>query len=187
MTEHYLTRIERLDPGLGAFVTVTADAARTRADRLGHLVPTSRPLWGLPSADKDLYDRAGVPTRSGTASLPERPAGADHPLVAALDAAGTVSLGKTTSPEFGMSSSSETRFGVTRNPYDTGRAPGGSSSGAAVAVAAGLLPAAVGSDGGVRSGSRPPRPDSSASSRAVGGCRRCPVAPASADCPSPGR
>lgn len=148
VTEHYLARIERLDPALGAFVTVTADAARTRADRLGHLVPTSRPLWGLPSADKDLYDRAGVPTRSGTASLPERPARADHPLVAALDAAGTVSLGKTTSPEFGMSSSSETRFGVTRNPYDTGRAPGGSSSGAAVAVAAGLLPAAVGSDGG---------------------------------------
>lgn len=148
VTEHYLDRIARLDPGLGAFVTVTADAARDRAGHLGDRVPTSRPLWGLPSADKDLYDRAGVPTRSGTASLPVRPAGADHPLVAALDAAGTVSLGKTTSPEFGMSSSSETRFGVTRNPYDTSRAPGGSSSGAAVAVAAGLLPAAVGSDGG---------------------------------------
>ncbi|MFJ3381020.1 amidase [Curtobacterium sp. NPDC090217] len=147
-TELFLARIERLDPGLGAFVTVTADAARERADRLGHLVPTSRPLWGLPSGDKDLYDRAGVPTGSGTASLPERPATADHPLVAALDAAGAVSLGKTASPEFGMSSSSETARGVTRNPYDTSRAPGGSSSGAAVAVAAGLLPAAVGSDGG---------------------------------------
>ena len=148
VTEHYLDRIARLDPALGAFVTVTADAARDRAGHLGDRVPTSRPLWGLPSADKDLYDRAGVPTRNGTASLPVRPAGADHPLVAALDAAGTVSLGKTTSPEFGMSSSSETRFGVTRNPYDTSRAPGGSSSGAAVAVAAGMLPAAVGSDGG---------------------------------------
>ncbi|OII38542.1 amidase [Curtobacterium sp. MMLR14_010] len=147
-TEHYLARIERLDPGLGAFVTVTADAARERADRLGHLVPTSRPLWGLPSGDKDLYDRAGVPTRSGTTSLSERPAAADHPVVAALDAAGAVSLGKTATPEFGMSSSSETRFGVTRNPYGTDLAPGGSSSGAAVAVAAGLLPAAVGSDGG---------------------------------------
>ncbi|WP_420367936.1 amidase [Curtobacterium sp. L1-20] len=148
VTEHYLARIDRLDPALGAFVTVTADAARDRAEHLGDRVPTSRPLWGLPSADKDLYDRAGVPTRSGTASLPLAPAGADHPLVAALDAAGAVSLGKTASPEFGMSSSSETRFGVTRNPYDTSRAPGGSSSGAAVAVAAGLLPAAVGSDGG---------------------------------------
>ncbi|WP_439691776.1 amidase [Curtobacterium sp. SP.BCo] len=148
VTDHYLDRIARLDPGLGAFVTVTADAARDRAEHLGDRVPTSRPLWGLPSADKDLYDRAGVPTRSGSTALPERPAGADHPLVAALDAAGTISLGKTTSPEFGMSSSSETRFGVTRNPYDTTRAPGGSSSGAAVAVAAGLLPAAVGSDGG---------------------------------------
>lgn len=147
-TEHYLARIERLDSGLGAFVTVTADEARDRADRLGHLVPTSRPLYGLPSGDKDLYDRAGVPTGSGTVSLPERPASVDHPLVAALAAAGAVSLGKTASPEFGMSSSSETRRGVTRNPYDTTRAPGGSSSGAAVAVAAGLLPAAVGSDGG---------------------------------------
>lgn len=148
LTEHYLDRIARLDPDLGAFVTVTAEAARDRAGHLGDRVPTSRPLWGLPSADKDLYDRAGVPTRSGSAALPVHPAGADHPLVAALDAAGTVSLGKTTSPEFGMSSSSETRFGVTRNPYDSSRAPGGSSSGAAVAVAAGLLPAAVGSDGG---------------------------------------
>jgi amidase len=148
VTDHYLARIERLDADLGAFVTVTAEAARARADHLGDLVPTSRPLWGLPSGDKDLHDRSGVPTRSGTASLPERPATADHPLVAALDAAGAVSLGKTASPEFGMSSSSETRLGTTRNPYDTTRAPGGSSSGAAVAVAAGLLPAAVGSDGG---------------------------------------
>ena len=103
VTEHYLARIERLDPELGAFVTVTADAARDRAEHLGDRVPTSRPLWGLPSADKDLYDRAGVPTRSGTTALPDVPAGADHPLVAALDAAGAVSLGKTTSPEFGMS------------------------------------------------------------------------------------
>lgn len=148
LTDHYLARIDRLDADLGAFVTVTADTARDRADRLGHLVPTSRPLWGLPSGDKDLYDRAGVPTRNGTVSLPVRPATQDHAIVAALDAAGAVSLGKTASPEFGMSSSSETRFGTTRNPYDTGRAPGGSSSGAAVAVAAGLLPAAVGSDGG---------------------------------------
>ncbi|MGN8048501.1 amidase [Curtobacterium sp. 22159] len=147
-TDHFLARIGRLDRELGAFVTVTADAARERADHLGDLVPTSRPLWGLPSADKDLYDRRGVPTGNGTVSLPARAATDDHPLVAALDAAGTVSLGKTASPEFGMSSSSETRSGVTRNPYDTTRAPGGSSSGAAVAVAAGLLPAAVGSDGG---------------------------------------
>ncbi|MCP1502228.1 amidase [Curtobacterium herbarum] len=148
VTDHYLARIERLDPELGAFVTVTAEAARARADHLGDLVPTSRPLWGLPSADKDLTDRRGVPTRSGTLALPGDPAAADHPLVAALDDAGAISLGKTATPEFGMSSSSETRFGTTRNPYDTTRAPGGSSSGAAVAVAAGLLPAAVGSDGG---------------------------------------
>ncbi|WP_242088179.1 amidase [Curtobacterium sp. DN_7.5] len=152
--DHYLARVARLDPagadgpGLGAFVTVTAESARDRADHLGERVPTSRPLWGLPAGDKDLYDRAGVVTRNGTASLPERAAPADHPLVAAADAAGSISLGKTASPEFGMSSSSETRVGTTRNPYDTQRAPGGSSSGAAVAVAAGLLPAAIGTDGG---------------------------------------
>lgn len=152
--DHYLARIDRFDAdgpagaGLGAFVTVTAEAARDRADHLGERVPTSRPLWGLPAADKDLYDRAGVVTRNGTTSLRAQPAPADHPLVAAADAAGSISLGKTASPEFGMSSSSETRFGTARNPYDTARAPGGSSSGAAVAVAAGLLPAAVGSDGG---------------------------------------
>lgn len=146
--DHYLGRVDRIDPGLGAFVTVTAEAARDRADHLGDRVPTSRPLWGLPAGDKDLYDRAGVVTRNGTTSLPARPAAADHPLVAAADAAGSISLGKTATPEFGMSSSSETRFGTTRNPYDPDRAPGGSSSGAAVAVAAGLLPVAVGSDGG---------------------------------------
>ncbi|PCN46862.1 amidase [Curtobacterium sp. 'Ferrero'] len=146
--DHYLGRVDRIDPGLGAFVTVTADAAHDRADHLGERVPTSRPLWGLPAGDKDLYDRAGVVTRNGTTSLPARAAAADHALVAAADAAGSISLGKTATPEFGMSSSSETRFGTTRNPYDPDRAPGGSSSGAAVAVAAGLLPAAVGSDGG---------------------------------------
>ncbi len=154
VTEHYLDRIARLDPELGAFVTVTADEARNRAAQLGTTaqpgtdVPTSRPLWGLPHGDKDLYDRTGVVTRSGSVALPAAPAAADHPLVAALAAAGTVSLGKTTTPEFGMSSSSETRLGTTVNPWDTSRAPGGSSSGAAVAVAAGLLPAAVGTDGG---------------------------------------
>ena len=149
VTEHYLARIERLDPGLGAFVTVTADAARDRADRLGHLVPTSRPLWGLPSADKDLYDRAGVPTRSGTASLPERPAAADHPLVAALDAAGTVSLGKTASPEFGMSSSSETRLRRDAEPVRHARARrAGRRAVRPSPSPPDSLPAAVGSDGG---------------------------------------
>ena len=149
VAEHYLDRIARIDPRLGAFVTVTADAALDRAGALTERVPRSRPLWGLPSGDKDLYDRAGVPTRSGSRSTPGAPAIADHPLVRALDDAGTVSLGKTATPEFGLSSTTESLLtGATRNPYDVATSPGGSSGGAAAAVAAGLLPMAVGSDGG---------------------------------------
>lgn len=149
VTDHYLDRIARLDPDLGAFTLVTADAARDRAAHLADRVPTSRALWGLPSAEKDLVDRAGLVTGSGSRAVPATPAVADHPLVAALDAAGTVSLGRTATPEFGLSSTTESlATGVTRNPWDPSTSPGGSSGGAAVAVAAGMLPAAVGSDGG---------------------------------------
>lgn len=148
-TDHFLGRIARLDPGLQAFVRTTAEDARARAAHLGERVPTSRALWGLPTADKDLYDRAGVPTRSGSRSTPDTPATADHPLVRALDDAGAISLGRTATPEFGLSSTTESLLeGPTRNPYDTRLSPGGSSGGAAVAVAAGLVPVAVGSDGG---------------------------------------
>jgi amidase len=151
VADHFLDRIARIDPALHAFTRVTASAARERAAGLAGAdgVPTSRILWGLPSADKDLYDRTGVPTRSGSRSTPDRPATADHPLVRALDDAGTVSLGRTATPEFGLSSTTESLLeGPTRNPYALDRSPGGSSGGAAAAVAAGLLPVAVGSDGG---------------------------------------
>ncbi|PZE28894.1 amidase [Curtobacterium sp. MCBD17_028] len=149
VAEHYLGRIERIDPGLGAFTAVTADAARDRAAHLAERVPTSRPLWGLPSGDKDLVDRTGFVTRAGSRAVAATPAVADSPLVRALDDAGTVSLGRTATPEFGLSSTTESlATGATRNPWDTSASPGGSSGGAAVAVAAGLLPAAVGSDGG---------------------------------------
>lgn len=154
LVQHYLSRIERLDASLGAFVTVTPDAALDRATRLRELVPTAAPLWGLPFADKDLYDRAGVATRAGSRLMADYVATSSHDIVTALDSAGGVSLGKTSAPEFGLSSSSEVRGpdgqpGVaTRNPWDTSLGSGGSSAGAAVAVAAGLLPFAPGSDGG---------------------------------------
>ncbi|MFZ7088556.1 amidase [Curtobacterium sp. RRHDQ10] len=149
VADHYLARIERLDQELHAFTRVTAGRARERAGHLAELVPTSRALWGLPSADKDLYDRTGLPTRAGSRSTPDLPATDDHPLVRALDDAGTVSLGRTATPEFGLSSTTESLLeGPTRNPYDRTRSPGGSSGGAATAVAAGLVPVAVGSDGG---------------------------------------
>jgi amidase len=151
LVDHYLDRIERLDTGpdgLGAFVQVTADAARERVDVVEGM-PKALALWGLPSADKDLVDRAGVPTRYGSRAFADYVPERSDPLVEALDDAGAISLGKTSTPEFGMPSYTEPVAGrPARNPYDPTLGPGGSSGGAAVAVAAGLLPVAPGSDGG---------------------------------------
>lgn len=148
LTEHYLARIERLDADLGAFVTVTPERARERADAVAGLAH-ALPLWGLPTAEKDLWRTAGVPTGFGsrvfTGFVPEE----SDELVTALEGAGTVSLGKTNTPEFGMPSYTEPLANApARTPYDLTRGAGGSSGGAAVAVAAGLLPLAPGSDGG---------------------------------------
>jgi len=154
LVEHYLARIEQLDrdtsngPGLGAFVEVTATSARERAAALLDQ-PRALALWGLPSADKDLVDRAGVPTRYGSRAFADHVPEASDELVETLDAAGAISLGKTSTPEFGMPSYTEPLAGrPARNPYDLSLGAGGSSGGAAVAVAAGLLPVAPGSDGG---------------------------------------
>jgi amidase len=149
LAEHYLERIERLDAGFGAFVTVTRPAALERARALAATVPKTAPLWGLPFGDKDLVNRAGVPTGFGsrlrTGFVPETSDG----LVEVLDAAGGVSLGKTNAPEFGLPSYTESRVAPpARNPWNTSLGAGGSSGGAAVAVSAGLLPFAPGSDGG---------------------------------------
>ncbi|MBD8702296.1 amidase [Frigoribacterium sp. CFBP 13712] len=161
LTDHYLERIERLDgggtgepagggrPGIGAFTTVTADAARARADRLTREGPTAAPLWGLPFADKDLTDRAGVPTRSGSRLADGRVPTTSSEIVDVLDEAGGISLGKTATPEYGLTAYTETLIGPpTRNPWRPETGAGGSSGGAAAAVAAGLLPFAPGSDGG---------------------------------------
>lgn len=149
LAEHYLERIGRLDPGLGAFVTVTPDAALARAAEVATEVPRSAPLWGLPSGDKDLWLRRGVPTGFGSRLADGIPAEASDEIVDVLDAAGAVSLGKTNAPEFGLPSYTESlAFPPARNPWNTELGSGGSSGGAAVAVAAGLLPFAPGSDGG---------------------------------------
>lgn len=151
LVDHYLDRIARIDSGpeaLGAFVEVTADAARARADTIDEL-PKALALWGIPLADKDLVDRAGVPTRYGSRAFADHVPDVSDDLVEVLDAAGAISLGKTATPEFGMPSYTEPAAGrPARNPYDPTLGPGGSSGGAAVAVAAGLLPFAPGSDGG---------------------------------------
>lgn len=147
LTEHYLARIERLNGELGAFTTVTADAARQRAADIAE--PRTAVLWGLPSGDKDLWQRAGVRTTFGSRLLEHNVPEQSDEVVRTLDAAGAVSLGKTAAPEFGMPSYTESLIGPPAvTPWDVTRGAGGSSGGAAVAVAAGLLPFAPGSDGG---------------------------------------
>src|SRR5690554_18600 len=147
LTDHYLDRIDRLDSGLGAFVTVTADAARERAARLAESADRSAPLWGLPFGDKDLWQRAGVPTRYGSRLMADYVPEVTDELPATLDEAGAISLGKTSTPEFGLPSYTESLAGPpARNPWKTDLGAGGSSGGAAVAVAAGLLPFAPGSE-----------------------------------------
>jgi amidase len=149
LTEHYLARIEALNPLLAAFVTVTADAARERARHVESQVPRTAPLWGLPFGDKDLQLRAGVPARFGSRLMADFVPDESDDLVQALDAAGGVSLGKTNTPEFGLPSYTESLSAPpARNPWNPGLGAGGSSGGAAVAVAARMLPFAPGSDGG---------------------------------------
>ncbi|HTE64188.1 MAG TPA: amidase [Solirubrobacteraceae bacterium] len=148
LTEHYLARIERWNDELGAFVTVTPDLALERADAVAG-TPQAVALWGLPLADKDLVARAGVRTTYGSRLFADHVAEESDELAIALDGAGAVSLGKTNTPEFGLPSYTEPLANApARTPYDLTRGAGGSSGGAAVAVAAGLLPLAPGSDGG---------------------------------------
>ncbi|MCW2606239.1 MAG: amiB [Frankiales bacterium] len=151
LVEHCIGRIEALDGSVGAFVTTTFDRARAQA-REAEAAVRSRadlpPLHGVPTAIKDLDMDEGVPSSLGSPAF----AGFIPPwtdtVVARLRAAGTISLGKTATPEFGLPCYTETAFGTTRNPWDLSLSPGGSSGGAAAAVAAGMLPFAQGSDGG---------------------------------------
>ena len=151
LTRHYLDRIDRLDPALGAFVTVTADlaldeAARADAERAAG---EERPLLGLPLGIKDLHPTAGVRTTMGSAALADLVPAEDAWTVGLLRRAGAVLVGKTNAPEFGPTC--YTHNDVTAQPavtpYDLGRYASGSSGGAAAAVAAGLLPVGHASDG----------------------------------------
>jgi amidase len=148
LVRHYLERIER-HADLGAFITVTPERALDRARHVEqHLSPAS-PLWGLPLADKDLERRAGVRTTFGSRLFAEFVPDESDEGVVARDAAGAISLGKTNTPEFGMPSYTENLVASPAvTPWDPTRGAGGSSGGAAPAVAAGLLPFAPGSDGG---------------------------------------
>lgn len=152
LVEHYLARIERLDGELGAFITVTAEAAREQAAEASRAVASGEPLpplHGVPIGIKDLNFTAGVRTTMGSAVFADFVPPVDDFVVARLRAAGTISLGKTNTPELGLPCYTEPAIaGAARCPWDTTRYAGGSSGGAAAAVAGGLLPFAQGSDGG---------------------------------------
>jgi amidase len=157
ITDHYLERIDRLGDQVGAFYTVTHERARQEAAAAEKTVAdTSRdersalpPLTGVPIPIKDLNMVAGVRMTLGSTVFQDTIADQDDYMVAALRSAGIVITGKTAAPEFGLPCYTETRIGPpARTPWDLARSAGGSSGGAAAAVAAGLAPAAQGSDGG---------------------------------------
>ena len=148
--EAHLAQIERINPKVNAIVTLlperglegarAADAAIARGDALG-------PLHGLPVAHKDLVPTKGIRTTWGSPLYADHVPEVDGLIVERLRAAGAITIGKTNTPEFGAGSQTfNTVFGQTLNPYDTTKTCGGSSGGAAVALACGMLPIADGSD-----------------------------------------
>jgi amidase len=144
LTEASLERIEALDPDLNAFVHLDPEGALAAAGEADE-----RPFAGVPIAVKDTAAVAGMPYRLGSEIFGDFAPQHDAFVVRRLREAGFVIVGKTSLPEFGILPVTEPRrFGPTRNPWDRERTPGGSSGGAAAAVAAGMVPLAHGSDGG---------------------------------------
>ncbi|MCL6640349.1 MAG: amidase, partial [Candidatus Rokubacteria bacterium] len=138
-----LARIEKVNPRLNAYVTLTADEARRRARAAERAVMRRSarlgPLHGVPFSVKDLVITRGVRTTFGTPLYRDNIPDEDAPMVERLLAAGGVLLGKTNTPTLGwIGSTHNLLFGPTRNPWDPERTPGGSSGGASAAAAAGL-------------------------------------------------
>ena len=148
--EAHLARIERLNPSINAIVTLEPDRARAAAAAADEVFARGAPvgpLHGLPIAHKDLALTAGVRTTFGSPIFAGHVPDEDELFVERIRGAGTVMLGKTNTPEFGAGSHTfNPVFGVTRNPWAGDRSAGGSSGGAAAALAAGLVPIADGSD-----------------------------------------
>jgi amidase len=146
-----LARIDQRDRGLNAFSQVLRDAAVAEADARDAALAAGGPvgpLHGVPIAIKEELDVAGTVTTFGGDGN-STPAAADAEVVTRLRAAGAVIVGKTTMPEFGAFPFTESASrGITRNPWDPSRTPGGSSGGTAVAVSAGMVPVGMGGDGG---------------------------------------
>ena len=152
IAEFFLQRIERLNPELGAFMTVTADRALEDADRLEGVAAAERasmPLYGVAYSLKDLTWTKGIRTTLGSKNFENFIPHADSEYAARIMAAGGILLGKTTTPEFGGKPTTEGGLcPPARNPWSPAHTAGGSSGGAAAAVAAGMHPIAEGSDGG---------------------------------------
>ncbi|HPU40342.1 MAG TPA: amidase family protein, partial [Microthrixaceae bacterium] len=154
--EHYLSRVDLLDGELNAFALRDDERARADARAADDAVVAARrngaelaPFAGVPIPVKDLYDVAGWVTGHGSVAVSDEPAVLDELPVERLRWAGFVLMGKTTTPEFGSVSATECeRTGITRNPWNADRTPGGSSGGAAAAVAADMAPIGHASDGG---------------------------------------
>src|SRR3954463_7691750 len=148
LVEESLRAIEALNDELNAFVTLAADRALAEADAIQQ--GDDRPLAGVPIAIKDLIAQTeGIRTTQGMEAMGDWGAGHDSATVRKLRAAGAIIVGKTNTPELGILPVTEPdRFGPCRNPWDTGRTPGGSSGGRGAAGAAGMVSLAHGNDGG---------------------------------------
>jgi amidase len=148
----HLAQIERLNPKVNAIVTLVAEQAMAAAAKADEAIMRRQPigvLHGVPAAHKDLVDTAGIRTTLGSPFHRDNVPTRDALIVTRMRAAGAITVGKTNTPEFGAGSQTfNTVFGATRNPYDLTKTCGGSSGGAAVAVAARMLPIADGSDTG---------------------------------------
>ncbi|MFD0318677.1 amidase [Streptomyces flavalbus] len=148
VVEQHLRRIQEWDGRIGAFREVRAERALIEADETGARGDLAElPLAGVPVAVKDNLAVRGEATRVGSAATPDTPAAEDHVTVARLRAAGAVVVGMTNVPELCVFGTTEGPYGTARNPWDTTRTAGGSSGGSAAAVAAGMVPVALGNDG----------------------------------------
>jgi amidase len=151
LAEH-LKQIDRVNPKVNAIITLVAEMAieaATRADEMQARGETLGPLHGLPVAHKDLINTRGIRTTFGSPLFKDNVPTEDDILVERMRRAGAIIVGKTNTPEFGAGSQTfNTVFGATRNPYDLSKTCGGSSGGAAVALACGMVPVASGSDAG---------------------------------------
>jgi aspartyl-tRNA(Asn)/glutamyl-tRNA(Gln) amidotransferase subunit A len=150
--ERTIRRIEAVNPPINAFIAVRAEEAMKEAMQTAERLAGGEdpgPLAGIPLAVKDMEDVQGMITTYGSVPYKDHLARGDSIQVARLTAAGAIVIGKTNTPEFGYTGFTKNRlFGVTRNPWNLERTPGGSSGGSAAAVAAGMVSVATGSDAG---------------------------------------